>query len=184
MLNGVDIQQSPFRQRGFVAAAGFVGVIALAGLIVASAHLLGGGRVAPRAHARSAAVPPSAAPVASAPVGSRSAACPSLPSGGQAVPTGTPVGTRWLLVGDMAEPSAPSTVGPERRVDGFWECYAHSPLGALYAAENVIAAFSAQPQSTVIAALAVPGHARDVAVRQAAKGTTVTSSRSPAAHRR
>lgn len=170
MLSGVDIEQSPFRQRGFVAAAGFVAVIALAGVIVAIAHLFGGGRVASRTFTRSATVPSSAAPVPSAPASSDGAACPSLPSGGQDVPTGTPVGTRWVLVGDMAEPSAPSTVGPRRRVDGFGECYAHSPLGALYAAENVIAAFSAQPQSTVIAALAVPGHARDVAVQQAATG--------------
>jgi hypothetical protein len=85
------------------------------------------------------------------------------------VPAGAPTG-HWALVGDMQEPSDPSRIGPAREVDGFGECFAHSPLGALYAAENVVAAFTAASQSTVIGALAAPGAARQVAVLAAARG--------------
>jgi hypothetical protein len=171
MLSGVDIEQSAFRQRGFVLAAGFLGLIALAGVIVALAHVFAAGRrVAPSAAERGPAASSATAGVSEAATGRQAATCPPLPSGDESVPARTPAGARWVLVGDMAEPSAPATIGPERRRDRFGECYAHSPLGALYAAENVIAAFSAQPQSTVITALAVPGHARDAAAQQALAG--------------
>ncbi|WP_249011184.1 hypothetical protein [Conexibacter sp. DBS9H8] len=171
MLRGVDIEPSSFRrQRGFVAAASFVALIAAAGALLTVAHFLGS--VAPTVRARRAAPSsPGSAPARVSPAGpARTSGCGALPGGSQAVPTVTPAGTHWVLVGDMAEPTAPATIGPERQVDGFGECFAHSPLGALYAAANVIAAFSAQPQSMVIATLAVPGRARDLAVRQAADG--------------
>lgn len=169
MQRGVDIEQSPLRQRGFVAAAGFVSLIAVCGTLLAVARLLGGGGTRPAMRAaRPAAV--MSMPTPAAPTPGPPGACRAMPAGSQVVPTVTPPGTRWALVGDMAEPSAPATVGPARTVDGFGECYAHSPLGALYAAENVMAAFTAQPQSVVIGELAAPGAARDFAVRKAVGG--------------
>ncbi len=180
MYGGVDIEQSPFRQRGFVAAAVFLGLIAVAGSAVVIAGVVSGGRARPSGRSRGGVTAGSAwraAPATVAHAPAVGGVCAPLPAGGQAVPTLPPAGAGWALVGDMAEPSAPSTIGPARRVDGFGECYAHSPVGALYAAENVIAAFSAAPQSTVIAALAAPGHAREVAVEQAASGDIDFTSR-------
>jgi hypothetical protein len=167
MLTGVDIEQSPYRRRGFVAAAAMVALIAGSGVVVAIADVIG-------AHQRRFGVQGGMARtggrpvVAAAPLSSQEAgACGALPTSPSTVPTSTPTGAEWTLVGDMAEPGAPATLGPERHVRGLGACYAHSPLGALYAAVNVMAAFSSQPQSTVTMLLGVPGAARDAAVRVA-----------------
>lgn len=77
------------------------------------------------------------------------------------VPTAAPVGTVWQLVAGQAIPSQPG-VGPAH-VDGYTATgYAHSPLGALYAAANdfyrVPIAVSAQTDwRTPLAAMVAPG---------------------------
>ena len=66
----------------------------------------------------------------------------------------------------MAAPSAPTTVGPQRTLDGFRVCYADSPLGALYATVNFWASGTAFPQSEVYARLAADTPARAEIVAQ------------------
>lgn len=56
-----------------------------------------------------------------------------LPPGDQGVPRTTPPVTRWVLRGTMAAPTDPG-VGPGAAGGGVPYCYAHSPLGVLYAA--------------------------------------------------
>jgi len=59
-----------------------------------------------------------------------------LPAGAQTVPTVAPL-ARWELVGSMAAPAAPASIGPQRVLSGVRVCFAHSPLGALYAAVSL-----------------------------------------------
>lgn len=82
----------------------------------------------------SAVVPPPATVVQSAPADTpATSAAVATPT----VPTAAPVGTVWQLVAGQAIPSQPG-VGPAH-VDGYTATgYAHSPLGALYAAANDI----------------------------------------------
>jgi hypothetical protein len=74
----------------------------------------------------------------------------------------------------MAVPSAPQTLGPERQADGVGECFAHNPLGALYAAVNVLGAFSAVPQVTAISALAADTASKAPAIAGAKVGYNPT----------
>lgn len=96
----------------------------------------------------------------------------SLPAGDQSVPTATPVGTRWVLVGLMAAPSAPATIGPQHTRDGFRVCFADSPLGALYAMVNFWASATAFAPAVVYEHLA----ARTSVLGQAVHDATVNPS--------
>jgi hypothetical protein len=167
----VEIERTPRQGRGFVAAAALLTAIATAGVVVATWNLASGGPARAHARPRAPVTLPSRSPLpsrtATPAVAGAAAGCWPLSGGSQAVPTTTPADTRWVLVGDMAEPSAPATFGPERRVDGFGECYAHSPTGALFAAVNMLAASTAAPASVLLEQLAAPSPARSLAVRQA-----------------
>jgi len=94
----------------------------------------------------------------------------SLAAGSQAVPVTAPV-SGWVLVGSMAAPSAPSTIGPEKSIDGVRVCFAHSPAGALFAAASFWAQATAVPQTVLYGQLAADTPARTVAIRQA-RGST------------
>jgi len=86
---------------------------------------------------------------APAPTTSASTAAPptdvstcGLEAGDQAVPAVPPVRTDWELVGTVAAPTAPETIGPGVVAEGLRSCFARSPLGALYAAANFLATTS------------------------------------------
>jgi hypothetical protein len=89
-----------------------------------------------------------------------------LPAGDQAVPTTTPADTTWQLIGTMAAPTAPH-LGPGRFGAGLPYCYAHSPMGALYAAANFVAVLT-DPSLRLPAAkyLTAAGPGRDELIRQ------------------
>jgi hypothetical protein len=91
---------------------------------------------APGTPGRAEASTPGASPA----TGGETSVC-ALPPGKQTVPVSTPQ-TTWVLVGTVASPQAPDTIGPGRIDDGVRSCYAHSPLGALYAAANFLASTS------------------------------------------
>ena len=129
------------------AAIGFVVVIAVcAGILVLIRH--GATATAGQATVQSTGAPlvASSAPVSTAasaapPATSAAPVAPpettptSTASAAPVVPTSAPTGTVWQLVAGQAIPSQPG-VGPAH-VDGYTATgYAHTPLGALYAAAN------------------------------------------------
>jgi hypothetical protein len=90
----------------------------------------------------------------------------ALPAGDQSVPTTTPSGTSWQLIGTMAAPTGPH-LGPGRFGAGLPFCYSRSPMGALYAAANFIAVLS-DPALRLPAAkyLTAAGRGQDELIRQ------------------
>ncbi|HUC20076.1 MAG TPA: hypothetical protein VMR98_01110 [Candidatus Polarisedimenticolaceae bacterium] len=64
-----------------------------------------------------------------------------LPPGDQTIPTKPPK-AKWELVGKLAAPAAPDTIGPKVVQDDLPSCFAHSPTGALFAAVNINAGLS------------------------------------------
>ncbi len=154
--------QNPWTQRGFIASAVVVALIAVLGLFLAFAGPSGGnGNAAPRATTPAASTSPS-------PGGSTRPASDSacgLPAGEESVPRTAPKETKWELVGTMAAPTAPDTHGPGRVDDGLRSCYAHSPTGALYAAVNFVAMTTApERREAAVRELAANGPGRDAAL--------------------
>jgi hypothetical protein len=157
-----DVDRSPFAGRGFVISAALIGLVVILAVAVtvsdgpSSAHTTPG---AARADTGSEAAQPGPGAVATG--GSE---C-GLPAGSQVVPTTAPRAAGWVLVGSMAVPSSPRTIGPGRSVDRWGECFAHSPTGALFALVNFWAAGTAFAASDVYAHLAADTPARARAVR-------------------
>lgn len=154
-----DKQRSWFTERRFVASAAVIAVLMMSAVLVL---VTGGGRKAASRPARSASSP-APTPARHGPAGA--SGC-SLPPGGQSIPQVAPQ-TAWQLVGSMAAPSAPATVGPQRTVDGFRVCFAHSPLGALFAAVNFWAEGTAAPPGAVYQHLAADTPLRAQAITAA-----------------
>jgi hypothetical protein len=159
MFGGGESDRSPFGQRGFVLSAATLAVVGLLALAVAVSGS-GSGARAPRRIVNATTA------------GGRDASAGglggcSLPAGSQQVPTTAPA-SDWALVGSMAAPNSPGSIGPQRTVDGFRVCFAHSPLGALYAAVNFWAAGTASSPASVYEHLAAdtPSRANVVAQSQ------------------
>ena len=144
----------PWAQRGFVAAAAFLGIV-----IVAAVGILlinPGDSSDPRGGA-----PPANGSNGKPAAGSDPAAsvC-GLAPGSQQVPQ-TPPEAQWELVGTIAAPKS-RAIGPGRKERVLRSCYAHSPTGALFAAANFIAVASvANTDDAVIRALTADTPARD-----------------------
>lgn len=156
-----DDDRSPWTQRGFLVAAILVGAIVVIGIVVAAT---GGGEDA-QPEANLPRTPPAqTAPPTSA--SSNDSAC-DLPVGDQTVPTTTPDRTEWELVGTMAAPQAPETIGPGTTTRGLATCFAHSPLGALYAAVNFWASGTIQDADRVYSTLAADSEVQRAAIRGA-----------------
>jgi hypothetical protein len=128
--------KSPFSIWFWLAAALLVAVVVV-GVIVAVS---------------SANRPPSSEPTGSstpAPPTSDSDSICGLAAGDQSIPTTAPPETEWELVGKVAAPTSPE-VGPgDIDGTGLRTCFAHSPVGALFATANIYA-------QGADAALAVP----------------------------
>jgi hypothetical protein len=101
-----------------------------------------------------------------------------MPASSQNIPTTAPAAS-WALVGSMAAPSNPSTIGPQRTVDGFRTCFAHSPVGALYAVVNFWAAGTAFSPSTVYVHLAADTPSRAQVVKESQGNATRLDSSGP-----
>ncbi len=174
MLGEGESVRSPFGQWGFVLSAGTLAVLGLLAVVVA---LSGGGTG--RASRGSGRVVGSAAADGWAGGVGGSGGC-SLPPGSQEVPTSAPA-AGWVLVGSMAAPDSPGSVGPQRTVDGFRVCFADSPLGALYAAVNFWAAGTAWPPASVYEHLAADTPSRAAVIAQAQGSTNRLDSSGPVA---
>jgi hypothetical protein len=120
--------------------------------------------------------PPPAAP--SAPPDAAGSVC-GLPAGDQQIPGTTPPGTTWATYGTMAAPVS-TTIGPGITDTDVPYCYAHSPLGALYAAAGLLAVCT-DPAHRAPAArhLTATGPGRDALLRQISGNTGVGGAGSP-----
>ena len=89
-----------------------------------------------------------------------------LPARDQSVPVSAP-SSAWTLVGAMATPTAPGTLGPQRLERGVRVCFAHDPTGALFALASFFAESTRIPQAQLFTRLAADTRARAVAVAEA-----------------
>ena len=153
-----------------VAAAAIVALIVLAAVVVIFATR--GGDKTP-----SAAPPKPSRSPRSSPSAESSSSAPSLPTVDQTVPTSPPPGVRWSLFQGVALPSS-ATAGPSR-VDGpVYRGYAHTPVGALLAANQISARYLLTPVDgwrRVVDEQVVPGPGREVFISNRAKVTTTTA---------
>lgn len=122
--DGFGQRRGPFRQRGFIAAAAFIALVLIAGIVVLLNHGSGGGKPS----ATGTTAPPVTAS-ASAPAG----CAPSDTD--QTVPTATPDVT-WTLWNGEAVPTS-SADGPAKVTGAVPTCYADTPVGALVALTQV-----------------------------------------------
>lgn len=98
------------------------------------------------------------------PAGDSDSAC-GLEAGDQTIPVTAPADTQWELIGTIAAPTAPDTLGPGDVDDGVPTCFARSPLGALYAAGNFIATTSVPNlREALIRERAASGEGHDAAL--------------------
>ena len=169
---GVEDEKSPWTQRGFLASAAVVGMIAVLGVVLAFTGGSEGEVQAP------AAPPPAVAPAAPPSSDTNASVCGLEPSS-QAIPTKAP-NAAWKLRGKVAVPSAPKTFGPGATADGVPSCFAHSPTGALFAMVNIQAAMTALAQEPgrypidKVLRMIAPGPGRDV-LKNAAKRAPVAT---------
>ena len=174
MGGGEASEMSPFASRGFVFSAAGVGLLVVAAVVLVVGTIAGDRAPSTdRSRARAAAGVPALGGRGSVGGGALSADDPRgclLPAGSQAVPVTAPV-SGWGLVGSMAAPAAPATIGPEKWIDGVRVCFAHSPAGALFAAASFWAEATAVPQTVLYGQLAADTPARAVAVAQAQGAT-------------
>ena len=160
--------KSPFRSRGFIAAAALVGVIALAAIILMVTSLTRGGD------------DPVSEPTTSTPTQSPTAdtadksICGLSGFDSQNNLQDAPEAA-WELVGTVAAPTDPERSGPGiTDDDGFRTCFAHTTTGALYAAANMLAMGSdARLQPLLAEKLSVPGPGRDAAMGAPASGAQI-----------
>lgn len=175
MSSSGDGERSPWAQRGFIAAAVVVALIAvLAVVLVLTGPSDDPGTVGAQPPATTTPATPTATPGGtSTSAGSAStistpddgSVC-GLPEGEQTVPVSAPPDTTWELVGTMAAPTAPDTHGPGEVRDGLRSCFARSPLGVLYAAVNVLASTTDPDlREPLVRDLAAAGEGRDAALR-------------------
>ncbi|MBV9450746.1 MAG: hypothetical protein JO345_33135 [Streptosporangiaceae bacterium] len=82
-------------------------------------------------------------------------ACPAS-SSSDAIPTAPPADLRWKNVGPMLVPTS-ATAGPMRYQGSVWECYAHSPMGAVIAAYDIFASLASPDWRTAAEHEIAPG---------------------------
>lgn len=111
----------PWMRPGFIASAGLVLIVIVAGALVAVLTLGGGGNDV-------ADGTPSASPVTT-----ESGPRQTLPT---TPPTTAPTGVRWELVGPLAVPVS-ATAGPNQVTETTASGFAHTPEGALIAAAQI-----------------------------------------------
>jgi len=151
-----DSERSPWAQPGFIAAAAILGFIVVLGAVLAVIGEPERTDTTPSPPVRQG---PSTAEYP-ARAGGRSASSCGLPTGSGALPRKAIDGS-WELVGRVAAPTAPRTVGPGRVDGGLRSCFARSAEGALFAAANVIAmTASTQLRARFVEELVVDGIGR------------------------
>jgi hypothetical protein len=161
---------SPWSQRGFVLAAAFVGGLVLLGLVLL---LVGPGSNDDDSNGQPSQNAPATTPARKDP----NASVCGLPVGRQQVPA-VPPEARWELVGTIAAPTEPKTVGPGISEGRRRLCFAHSPTGALFAAANFVGTVgAARGDPTILREVTAEGAVRDATIeKDATSGGSYDSS--------
>lgn len=160
---------SPFRKRGFIAAAIVVGIIVLAAIIVLVTSVIRGGGE-PNAAPTSSATPTPTASQDSA----DASVCGLEGFEEESTLTAAPE-NEWELVGTVAAPTDPDGAGPGVTDDGFRSCYAHTAEGALFSAVTWFALSSDARNISRLPELVEPGAGRDAAIAAANGATSAPS---------
>ncbi|MGH2949966.1 MAG: hypothetical protein ACRDPC_27510 [Solirubrobacteraceae bacterium] len=161
---------SPWSQRGFVLAAVFVGGLVLVGLVLL---LVRPGGNDDDSNGQPSQNAPAPAPTRKDP----NASVCGLAAGDQKVPA-VPPEAQWELVGTIAAPTEPKTVGPGIKQGKRRLCFAHSPTGALFAAVNFVATVAvSEGDPKILRELTAEGAARDATIeKDATSGGSYDSS--------
>lgn len=167
-------QKSPFRSRPFILAMLVVGAIAICAVIVLVNGLFAGNDD----DSEPVAVPTSSPISTPAPAKDPD---PSACGLKDYEPTGSvdsPPAAEWELVGTVAAPTDPKGAGPGvAEENGYRSCFAHTPVGALYTAANIVAMGSIVGIGQEVTEKSViPGAGQQAALDQLAQGTPSTSS--------
>jgi hypothetical protein len=156
-----DHHSSPWTQRGFILAAAFIGGLVLLGLALLVLGT-GGDDSTGGGNDHSNGRPSAATPARKDP----NASVCGLPAGNQRIPAAAPE-AQWELVGTIAAPTDPKTIGPGIQEGTRRLCFAHSPTGALFAAVNFVAIAARSPNdAALLRELTAEGRARDELLRQ------------------
>jgi len=146
--------KSPFRGRGFIAAAALMGVIALAAIILVVTSFT-------RTDDAPEASPSSEVPSPTESIDPATASICGLDGYDVDNSLSSAPETEWELVGTTAAPSDPA-IGPGSvDSDGFRTCFAHTTGGALFAAVNFVATGTDASIGPRLIELVAPGPGRD-----------------------
>lgn len=164
-------EDSPWSSKGFLAAAGVLGLIVALAVMIVVSNLLGGGPTDPTATGSADGVAPDTEVVES----------DSVCGLTDVAMTGTvdqPPAATWTLLGTMAVP-ADDAVGPGVIEDtGLRHCYARTPEGALFMVANLMAMGSAHlvSERELLEATTAAGPGRDIALQEADENRSPSSS--------
>ncbi|MFE9704719.1 hypothetical protein [Streptomyces sp. NPDC005930] len=151
--------EKPFwQQRGWILSAGFLATLLIIGLIA----LTSGGGTSNRADDDPTAPPATPTPSNHEKPDARPAGCRTDDSD-QAKPTAVPKDFEWKANGTGLVPVS-RTAGPLTYDGPVWSCYAHTPMGAVFAAQAITDHFSYPGWRDVVERQVVPGPARDALV--------------------
>ncbi|TDT37390.1 hypothetical protein EV562_106166 [Streptomyces sp. BK208] len=151
--------EKPFwQQRGWILSAGFLATLLIIGLIA----LTSGGGTSNRADDDPTAPPATPTPSAHEKPDARPAGCRTDDSD-QTKPTAVPKDFEWKANGTGLVPVS-RTAGPLTYDGPVWSCYAHTPMGAVFAAQAITDHFSYPGWRDVVERQVVPGPARDALV--------------------
>ncbi|MFI9724535.1 hypothetical protein ACIHFE_33735 [Streptomyces sp. NPDC052396] len=161
-----DDKPGPFRRRGFIAAAVFLGLVAVLAIVVITTDSSGKSNT-PAASESQPSTGARPAPASSPAVTGNSC---GLTDTNQTPPTSTPKGVTWQLIKGDAMPTSPSA-GPGKIEGPVARCYAHTPLGALIAASQIgdrLGVASNADAIQILKAQAVPGPGVDRGLKELA----------------
>jgi hypothetical protein len=151
-----EAEGGPSRGIGFFLAAGFLALV-IVGAVVTVVGSQGSG-------ANPAPVASSSAPAAAAQPPAAGAGCHPTDTD-QSVPTSAPADVTWSLFHVIALPTSPSA-GPLIIEGDLARCYAHTPLGALIATEQIGVRSALGPGwRQVTDRQVMPGASRDAWIR-------------------
>lgn len=166
-------EQNPFTRPAFIISAALVLALVAAVLVIFLIPKSSSGEQP------AAAEPTASSTASSTPSGATGKSICGLP-GRTETALGTAPKTTWDLLGTMAVPSDPKTVGPGTvGADGLRSCFAQSPTGALYATANIWASSFNGYAKQVYQELAADSPSRDKAVQAIKEGKDVSGGTSP-----
>lgn len=168
-----NTEQNSFTRPGFIISAALVLAIIAAALII---FLMPKG--SPQAEPAGTTTSPVPTSSSTATSGAEESIC-GLPSSDSTALGAAPKST-WMLLGTMAVPSDPATVGPGTTgASGLKSCFARSPSGALYAAANIWAASFNGYANEVYTELAADSPSRDKALQAIKEGKDLGGGNAP-----